>query len=122
MTSLKWDPFGRVHLCTNTKKLYQINPLLGPGNRNDIPDKKLPEPKVEQVLDLDSVPLTTILTQKHILIAQEDGIINWYNIEMPVYEANNPEQCIKLESKIDKEYRFLDQLGESKAEEFNCFA
>lgn len=28
MTSLKWDPFGRVHLCTNTKKLYQINPML----------------------------------------------------------------------------------------------
>jgi hypothetical protein len=52
MTSLKWDPFGRVHLCTNTKNLFQINPLLGPANRNDIPDKKLPEPKVEQVLEL----------------------------------------------------------------------
>ena len=56
------------------------------------------------------------------IIAHEDGIINWYNIEMPVYEENNPEQCIKLELKIDKEYRFLDQLGESKGEEFNCFA
>ena len=52
MTSLKWDPFGRVHLCTNTRNLYQINPLLGPANRNDVPDKKLPEPKVEQVLEL----------------------------------------------------------------------
>lgn len=95
--------------------------MLAQTDRNDIPDKKLPEPKIEQTLDLESVPLTTVLTQKHMIIAQEDGIINWYSIEMPA-TLDSPETCITLFQKIDKEYRFLEQLGDKTADEFNCYA
>lgn len=58
------------------------------------------------------MPLATVLTQKHMIVAHEDGVFKWYTIDMPVYEENNTEQCIKLEEKIDKEYRFLEQLGD----------
>jgi hypothetical protein len=45
------------------------------------------------------------------IIANADGIINWYTIDMPA-TMDSPETCITLFQKIDKEYRFLEQLGE----------
>jgi hypothetical protein len=48
MTSLKWDPFGRIHLCTNTNKLFQINVTPRDGKKDELAaTKKDPKPKQE---------------------------------------------------------------------------
>lgn len=113
MTSLKWDPFGRIHLCTNTPKLYQINPSPRETvKRDDQQDRKPLEPKIEQELTLDSIPMTTLLTQRHMIVSQEDGIISWYKIDFPPHD---PTQDVKitLESEIEKEYPISDYLGDN---------
>lgn len=55
------------------------------------------------------------------IIAYDDGVFKWHTIDMPTFEKNNTEICIKLEGKVEKEYRFLEQLGDNRADEFNCF-
>lgn len=115
MTSLKWDPFGRIHLCTNTPKLFQINPTPRENVRRDDQGERKPvEPKVEQELVLESIPMTTLLTQRHMIVSQADGIISWYKIDMPMYEESQ-DVHITLINEIEKEYPFMDYLGDSGA-------
>lgn len=74
MTSLKWDLYGRVTLCTNTEKLFQVT------SQN---------PQVEQTLDLKDVPMTTVLTGKHMIVASADGLISWFKMDSPPeYDEN----------------------------------
>ena len=83
MTSLKWDPFGRIHLCTNTNKLFQINVTPRENRKEEALVKKDPKPKQEFELTLDSVPMTTLLTQKHMIIFKENGYVSWHRVEVP---------------------------------------
>jgi hypothetical protein len=64
MTSLKWDPFGRVHLCTTANMLFQINVNPRDSKKEDVAIvKKDPMPRQEDfTLELDSMPTTTLLT------------------------------------------------------------
>jgi hypothetical protein len=101
MHSLKWDLFSRVHLCTNTKKLYQIT------SNN---------PMVALTVDLTAMPTTTVLTEKHMLVALENGKINWMKIDMPVY-GEDENQFISFEqardgesTNIEKDYDFIEKL------------
>ena len=62
-------------LCTNQKKLFQVcskNPHIG------------------RTLDLESVPLSVVFTPRHLIVSEESGLINWFNIEHP-YENAKPE-------------------------------
>ena len=87
-TSFKWDNYNRVHLCSNTEQILQVTSR---------------QPHVEQTLDLQAVPMTTALTQKHLIVATEDGMINWYNVDIP-YGDPNSDQCLTLKDEIAYEY------------------
>lgn len=67
-------------------------------------------PHLEPGLELESVPHTTLLTQKHMIVSTDDGMITWYKIEPP-YEAADgkldPTQCIKF-LEIDQEYNYAE--------------
>jgi hypothetical protein len=44
---------------------------------------------VEQILDLKDVPMTTVLTGKHMLVASADGLISWFKMDNPPeYDEN----------------------------------
>jgi len=87
-TSFKWDNYNRVHLCSNTEQILQITSR---------------QPHVEQTLDLQAVPMTTCLTQSHLIVATEDGMINWYNVDIP-YGDPNSDQSLTLKDEIQFEY------------------
>jgi hypothetical protein len=58
--------------------------------------------------------MTTTLTQKHMIVATEDGMINWYNVEIP-YGDPNSDLSLTLKDEIAYEYQFADQLGDNSA-------
>jgi len=99
-TSLKWDAYNRVHVCTNTMNLYQVTSKA---------------PQIEQTLALNGIPMTTIVTQKHMIVATDEGIMQWYKIEPPydgMGDKDADQMCLKLLDEIDQEYNFSDQLRE----------
>jgi hypothetical protein len=70
-------------------------------------------PRVEDHIDLDSVPTTTLLTQKHLIVATELGGIYWYAVDIPYGKAD---EGLKLKGEeINYEYNFSEQLGENSA-------
>jgi hypothetical protein len=64
----------------------------------------------EASVSLPSRPLTLILTQKHMIVSMEDGLIQWYHTEMPELNFKNPEanqdNHITVTEDVDQEYRF----------------
>lgn len=98
-TALTWDSFNRVLLCTNQKKLFHVTTT---------------NPHIGYTLDLQSVPLSSVMTPKHILVSESNGMINWYRIEQPYDNPNlKPEEkFLKIFDDIDKQYNFKEQLPE----------
>ena len=47
--------------------------------------------------------MTTCLTQSHLIVATEDGMINWYNVDIP-YGDPNSDQSLTLKDEIQFEY------------------
>ncbi len=95
--SLKWDLYNRVHVCTNLRTVLQVT---------------ADEPHLEPGLELDSVPHTTLLTQKHMIVSTDDGLISWFKVEPPYLSADGKfdnSQCTKF-LEVDQEYNFADQL------------
>ena len=71
-------------------------------------------PRIGKTVNLISEPLSVVMTPRHILVSQVDGIINWIKIEPP-YEGAKPEDCfITIEDDIDKEYNFAEKLPEDR--------
>ena len=96
-TALTWDSQNRVMLCTNQKKLFHVN------SKN---------PHIGKTLDLQSVPLSSVMTPKHVIISESNGMINWFRIDPPI-EGGKPEDAfIKIFDDIDKQYNFKAQLPE----------
>jgi len=58
--------------------------------------------------------MTTVLTMKHLIVATEDGMINWYNVDIP-YGAPDTDMCLTLKDEIAFEYQFADNLGDNSA-------
>jgi len=98
--SMNWDSHNRILLCTNQKKLFHVcskNPHIG------------------KALNLDSEPLSTVMTPKHLIVSEANGMIHWYRIEHPFENAKPEDKFITIFDEIDKEYNFLEQLPESAA-------
>lgn len=57
-TKMIWDPYNRVHICTDMALLIQVDPKYS---------------KLEYQLELKSRPVCCLLTQKHMVISTEDG-------------------------------------------------
>jgi hypothetical protein len=48
--------------------------------------------------------MTTTLTQKHLIVATEDGMINWYNVDIPYCAPDAENYCLTLKDEIAFEY------------------
>jgi len=86
-TALTWDSQNRIMLSTNQKKLFHVcskNPHIG------------------KTLDLQSVPLSTIMTPKHIIVSESNGMVNWFRIEHPFENAKPEDRNITIFDDIDK--------------------
>jgi hypothetical protein len=61
--------------------------------------------------------MTTLLTQKHMVIFKDNGIVSWHRIEMPRQIDENSDEGIEYDKKlgIEKQYNFSEQLGDSEA-------
>ena len=92
-TSLTWDSQNRILLCTNQNKLFHIcskNPHIG------------------KTLDLESPPLSTILTPRHLIVSEENGKINWFRIEHPFENAKPEDKFVTIFDEIHKQYDFKE--------------
>ena len=96
-TKITWDSYNRVMLSTNQKKLFQVT------SKN---------PHIGKTLDLQSIPLSSLMTPKHIIVSETNGMINWYRIEQPFENLKPEEKSIKIFDDIDKQYNFKAQLPE----------
>lgn len=92
-TSLTWDSQNRILLCTNQDKLFQI------CSRN---------PHIGKTLDLDSNPLSTVLTPRHLIVSKKNGEINWFRIEHPFENAKPEDKFITIFDDIHKKYSFME--------------
>ena len=67
-TNMTWDIQNRVFLCTNQKKLFHVT------SKN---------PHIGDEVALSAEPLSVVMTPRHILVSQANGIINWIKVELP---------------------------------------
>ena len=56
--------------------------------------------------------MTTLLTQKHLIVATENGGIFWYAVDIPY---GKEDAGLILKDEINYEYNFSEQLGENSA-------
>jgi len=103
-TAMTWDRWNRILLCTNQKKLFHVN------SKN---------PHIGKTLELDSQPLSTVITPKHLLVSQANGMIYWFKIEDPFENAKPEEQFITIYDEIDKEFDFIEKLPRETASPAN---
>ena len=93
-TSITWDSQNRVLLCTNQHKLFHV-------------DSK--NPHIGKALDLQSTPLCSVLTPKHLIVSEASGMINWFRVEQPFENAKPEDKYITIFDEIDKQYDFRGQ-------------
>lgn len=96
-SSFKWDMWNRVHLCTNKTQVLQVT-------SHDTP-------VLEQSLEVNNVPLTTLLTQKNMIVSTADGMMTWYRVDQPIEDREgvvDPTMCIHLTDTVEAEYSFKD--------------
>lgn len=68
------------------------------------------QPHIGKTLDLKSVPLCSVMTPKHILVSESNGMINWYRIEHPFENAKPEDKFITIFDDVVKEYNYREQL------------
>jgi hypothetical protein len=91
-TKFLWDAYGRVHICTDMPLLYQVNPAAPK------------ESKLEHQVSLTSRPVCCTLTQKHMIVSLEEGIILWLKLELPevgIGDKEGADQCVKVLDEIE---------------------
>lgn len=97
-SSLKWDMWNRVHLCTNKTQVLQVS-------SHDTPC-------LEQSLEVNAIPLTTLMTQKNLIVSTDDGLMTWYRVEQPIENQDGTVEksmCITMFDTVDYEYNFFEQ-------------
>lgn len=94
-SSLKWDMWNRVHVCTDKTQLLQVS-------SHDVPC-------LEQSFEVNAIPLTTLITHKHMIVSTDDGLMTWYRIEQPLENNDGTVDPIKILDQVDYEYDFLEQ-------------
>lgn len=101
-----WDQYGRCHICCDTPQLIQL-------------DAKTQ--KVENTVNLSSRCVTAILTQKHMIVSLEEGLMQWLKIELPeivINEKDAADQSLKVLEEVEQEWTFNVQIGESNIPDF----
>ena len=86
-----WDAYGKIYLATGGQVVV-LN--IYSKNRNEIELSSLM---------LTSNPLSLIITQVHLIVAQSDCVMNWFNIEE--HENKDTKEAISVvATKVDKEF------------------
>jgi len=67
-------------------------------------------PHIGKTLSLHSTPLASVMTPKHLIVSEENGMINWYRIEHPFDNAKPEDKFITIMDEVDKEYNFREAL------------
>jgi hypothetical protein len=73
-------------------------------------------PHIGKTLFLSSEPLSTVLTPKHLIVSEANGMIHWYRIEPPLLGAKQEDNFITIFDEVDKEYNFKEQLPDGAVE------
>lgn len=68
LTRCIWDPYGRVHVCTDAKKFITVDTRTA---------------KQEACIETQSRPCALLLTQKHLIVSLEHGLLQWIAVEQP---------------------------------------
>lgn len=106
-TKFIWDPQGRVHLCTDMPMILQVDPKTS---------------KLENTVNLSSRPATCLLTQKHMIVSLEEGLIVWLKIELPpevvLNDKDAANQSLKVLEEIEQEWSFNVKIGESDTPDY----
>ena len=94
--SFIWDQYQHVHICTDLPMLLHVN------------SKTCAE---EESLSLPNRALAVLLTQKHLIVSMEDGLIQWYRTEMPPINFKAAAESVQdkhiiLTQDVDQEYKF----------------
>ena len=95
-TSFIWDQFKRVHICCDMPMMLMVDSKTA---------------REEAALSLQARPLTALITQKHMIVSLDDGMIQWYRTEMPEItfkggEQNADSHKLTVTEDIDQEYKF----------------
>lgn len=101
-----WDAYSQVHICTDLPLLIQVDPFEG---------------KLTNSVNLSSKPACCSLTQKHMLISLEEGLIQWLKLELPevvIGDKAGSAQHIKVLDEVEQEFRLGMTIGETGETEF----
>jgi len=107
-TRFIWDQYQRVHVLTDTNLLIQVYP------------KKC---SLEGQMSLSSRPVGIILTQKHLILSLEEGLLQWFQVEPPPLnvlgdkDQQDQKGCTILEE-VDQEWYFGVKVGESNVPDY----
>ena len=78
--------------------------------------------KLENTVNLSSRPATCILTQKHLIVSLEEGLIVWLKIELPpevvLNDKDAANQSLKVLEEIEQEWSFNVKIGESDTPDY----
>lgn len=73
-------------------------------------------PCLEQSLEVNAIPLTTLITQRNMVVSTDDGLITWYRVEQPIENSDGSidnNMAIKLLDQVDYEYDFFEQKSKT---------
>ena len=104
-----WDPYNRVEICTDKPMLLMVDPKNG---------------VIDHTLNTTSRPVACILTQKHLIISLEEGMIIWHAIEPPdviVGDIDPHTQKLKILDDIEQDFTLDIKVGESDIPEYISF-
>jgi hypothetical protein len=104
MTRATWDPYNRVHVCTDKPMFMTINTKTA---------------ELETTIKTSSRPCTLVLTQKHVIVSLEEGMLQWLKLEAPpemvVAGDKDADQSLKIfENEVEQEWAFGKTIGESE--------
>jgi WD40 repeat protein len=105
-TRFIWDPYSRVEICTDQAQLLMVDPKNG---------------SLDHTLNTTSRPVSCVLTQKHLIVSLEEGIIVWHTIEPPdviVGDIDPHTQKMKILDDIEQDFTLNIKVGESDIPEF----
>ena len=96
-----WDPFSRVHIVTDQSCILMVHPKKG---------------VLEHTHHLDGGVHAILLTQKHLIVSQDDGLLQWFKLDLPVIlssDKDNDTKHLTVENVVEMEWNLNRTIGET---------
>jgi len=96
-----WDTYSRIHVWTDMPQVY----MIASHNAQE-----------EETIEISTRVSSMLLTQKHMIVAREDGLVQWHKLDHPLHnyaqeKQNEDEKKMKVLNDVDQEYVFESQDG-----------